>query len=99
MAFIIGLLTSNGKSIILAIVDLLSKHAHFTALGPNFIAPQVVELLVREVFKLHDISMQIILDPNPVFASHFWKELSDSKGRYWRPAVRTIPKRTGKLKC
>lgn len=80
MDFIVGLPPSNGKTTILVIVDRLSKHAHFAALGPQFTAPQVAELLVLEVIKIHGIPAQIISDRDPVFMCSFWSELFTLQG-------------------
>lgn len=60
---------------IMVVVDQLSKQGHFSTLGPTFTAPQVAELLVRDVIKLHGPSAQIISDRDPIFMSNFWREL------------------------
>lgn len=39
MDFIIGFSSSGSKTMIVVVIDHLSKYAHFTALGPNFTAP------------------------------------------------------------
>lgn len=78
--FITGLPPSNGKTTILVVVDRLSKLAHFAALGATFTAPQVAETFIREVVKLHGMPAQIVSDRDPVFMSHFWKELFRLQG-------------------
>lgn len=55
MDFITGLPPSNGKTTILVVVDRLTKHAHFAALGVTLTAPQVAETLNKEVIKLHGV--------------------------------------------
>lgn len=75
MDFITGLPPSNGKMTIMVVVDRLSKHAHFLALGSSFTAPQVVEIMVRDVIKLHGVPAQIVSDRDPVFISSFLLEL------------------------
>lgn len=55
MDFITGLQPASGKATMLAVVDRLSKYAHFSALSPQFIATQVAAIMVRDVIKLHGI--------------------------------------------
>lgn len=75
MDFITRLPPSGGKVIILVVVDPLSKHAHFSALGPNFTASQVVEIMLWDVIKIHGVPAQIISDRDSLFMSGFWRKL------------------------
>lgn len=74
MDFIEGLPCSNCKSIILIIVDRLSKAAHFLALSHPITAKMVSEISIDWVVKLHGMPRSIINDWDPIFLSHFWKE-------------------------
>lgn len=80
MDFITGLPPSGGKTTVMVVVDRLSKQGHFSALGPTFTAPQVAELLVRDVIKLHGPPAQIISDRDPIFMSKFWRALFTLQG-------------------
>lgn len=62
MDFIMHLPSSRGKTVILVVVDRLSKQAHFSTLGNHFTAPQVVEIFVRDVIKIHGFSITIVSD-------------------------------------
>lgn len=69
-----------GKTVILIIVDRLSKQGHFIGLGSHFTAPQVADLFVREIVRLHGIPTSLISDRDPIFMSQFWRELSRLQG-------------------
>nr|GEZ78081.1 hypothetical protein [Tanacetum cinerariifolium] len=75
MDFITNLPQYGGKATVLVVVDRLSKHCHFCPLGQNFIAPQVVEVFIRDIIKLHGFPSSIVSDRDPLFMSSFWKEL------------------------
>lgn len=55
MDFIDGLLSSNGKSVILVVVDRLTKYGHFIPMAHPYTAAGVAQLLVKEVFKLYGL--------------------------------------------
>ena len=82
MDFVTVLLVSRGMSIILVLVDHLSKYIHLGALPTDFTAAKVAELFVEIVVKHHGFLRSIISDRDPVFVSAFWKclfELSVTK--------------------
>ncbi|GJY89117.1 ty3-gypsy retrotransposon protein [Tanacetum coccineum] len=51
MDFITHLPASSSKTTILVVVDYLSKHAHFAALGSSFTAVQVASVFVKEIMR------------------------------------------------
>jgi hypothetical protein len=73
--FIEGLHVSQGKDVVLVMVDRLSKHAHFIPLSHPYTASSVAKLFVDHIFKLHGLPNSIVSDRDPVFTSHFWKEI------------------------
>ena len=75
MDFIDGLPKSQGKTVIMVVVDRLSKYAHFMALSHPYTSVEVAQTLMDNVFKLHGVPNSIVSDRDPVFLSHFWQAL------------------------
>lgn len=67
--FITHLPNSGGKTVILVVVDRLSKQAHFSALSTQFTALQVAELFVKDVIHLHGVPVSLVSDRDPLFMS------------------------------
>ena len=80
MDFIEGLPKSEGKEVILVVMDHFSKYAHYMALSHPYSAPGVAKTFMHNVYKLHGLSASITSDRDPVFLSRFWKELFTSQG-------------------
>ena len=76
MDFILGLpKTQRQKDTILVVVDRLSKMAHFLATRETVEAPQVAELFIQNVFRLHGLPISIVSDLNVCFCGHFWRHV------------------------
>jgi len=80
MDFITGLPKSRNKSVIMVVVDRLSKHAHFCALPHPFTLTLVAQSFMDQIFKLHGMPTSIVFDRDPIFASNFWKKLFRLQG-------------------
>lgn len=75
MDFITGLPKSRGYEIIMAVVDRLTKSAHFLLLKHPLSAKAVAEVVTKEVIRLHGIPKSIVSNRVSIFISHFWTEL------------------------
>ncbi|XP_052297225.1 uncharacterized protein LOC127902358 [Citrus sinensis] len=75
MDFVTGLPLTQGFSVILVVVDRLTKFAHFGPLPCQFTALKTAELFVDMVIKIHGFPSSIISDRDPVFLSNVWKQL------------------------
>ena len=69
MDFIEGLPTSYGFSVIIVVVDRLSKYGHFVVVKHPYSTKTIAELFVKEIARLHDIPRSIVSDRDPIFES------------------------------
>ena len=75
MDFVTTLPVSRSMSVILVVVDRLSKYAHFGALPPYFTTVKVAKLFVDIVVKHHGFPKSIVSGLDLVFVSTFWRRL------------------------
>ena len=75
MDFITSLPKSEGKSVIMVVVDRLTKYAHFCALSHPFKASTVATTFMDTIQKLHGNPRVIMSDRDPIFTGNFWTEL------------------------
>lgn len=71
MDFITGLPMSKGQSIILVMVDHLSKCSHFGSLLVLNSAAKITELFTEMVVKLHSFPCTIVPDRDVIFMGKF----------------------------
>lgn len=71
MDFIKSLPKSEGKEIILVIVDRLSKYAHFLALTHPYTSTSIAKVFLENIYKLHGMLRDIVSDRGSVFLSTF----------------------------
>ena len=76
MDFITGLnLTLKQHDSIMVVVDKLSKSAHFIPVKSTYKAINVVEVFLKEIFRLYGVSKMVISNRDVKFISNFWKSL------------------------
>ena len=75
MDFITCLPNFEGKSVIMVVVDRLTKYAHFCALSHPFKASTVSTAFMETIQKLHGNPKIIVSDRDPIFTGNFWTKL------------------------
>lgn len=75
MVFIQGLPRSDSKDTFLAVVERLTKYAHFIPLTHPFTAKDVAETFLLEIDHLHGFPASIVSERDNVFLNNFWTEL------------------------
>ena len=71
MDFITGLPKSEGKSVIMVVVDRLTKYAHFCALSHPFKASTIATKFMDTIQKLHGNPKVIMSDRDPILLEIF----------------------------
>ena len=65
MNFITDLLKSEGKNVILIIIDCLSKERHYVLCSINkngTFTEWIMKMMIQNVFQLHELSVSIVSD-------------------------------------
>jgi transposase InsO family protein len=78
MDFIEGLPKSQGKEVILVVVDRLTKSAHFIPLSHPYTVHSMSQAFIDNVFKLHGPPISIITDRDRIFTSNMWQQVFKS---------------------
>ena len=91
MDFITGLPKVQGKDCIFVMVDRLTKYAHLFSISTRYQASQVAEFFFCEVFHLHGLPRNIVIDRDSHFLSIFWMELFRLVGMELSPSTSYHP--------
>ena len=62
------------------IVDRRTKSAHFLVVRITFTLEEFCQLYIREIVRLHGVSVSIVSDKDPRFTAHFWKSFQKAIG-------------------
>ena len=65
----------GGNTIILVVVDRISKYSHFCALNHPYTASSVAQIFMDRIFHLHGIPSSIVSYRDAIFTCHFWIEI------------------------
>ena len=95
MDFITGFPKVFRKDFIFVVVDRLTFFSHFFVVTTIFTTTQVVELLFREVFRLHWLPKSIVSDRDSIFFSVFWQEIFKMVGKNLTHSTRYHPQTYG----
>lgn len=72
MDFIEGLPLSKSYSVIIVIVDRLSKYSHFILITHPYTATITTRAFMDNIFKLHGIPHSIVSTQDAIFTSKLW---------------------------
>ena len=75
MDFIIGLPKSKKKNDSIFVVK-LSKETNFIPMKSTYMAVNIVDIFLKEIFRLHGIPKVIISDRDVKFTGKFWRFFS-----------------------
>ncbi|KFK39596.1 hypothetical protein AALP_AA3G264600 [Arabis alpina] len=75
MDFIKGLPKSEGFSVIMVVVERITKYSHFISLKHPYEASMVVQIFIQEIVRLHGFPKTIVSDRDKTFTGRLWKEV------------------------
>src|SRR5436190_233580 len=87
--------TTKGHDSTWAIVDRLTKVARFFPVRSNFKVLQYSRIYMREIVRLHGVSLSIISDRDQNFTSGFWNSLQAALGTEIRLSTAYHPQTDG----
>jgi len=91
MDFIDALPNSRGYTMIMVVVDQLSKAAHFMALKHPYTATSVARAFMDNIVKLHVLPKSIVSYHDRIFTCKFWQELFHLQGTKLKLSSRYHP--------
>jgi len=80
MDFITSLPKFEGNSVIMVVLNRLTKYAHFCALSHPFKASTIATTFMETIQKLHGNPNIIVSDKDLTFTGNFWTELFSCLG-------------------
>ena len=80
MDFVEGLPSFHDKSIIMVVVDRLSKYTHFVPISHPFTTSTVAYAFLQHMIRLHGMPTSIVSDYDKIFTSQIWKTLFQLQG-------------------
>jgi len=96
--FITDLPSSSGFNVILIVVDLFTKRAHFGTFPAHFTASKVAQHFLDMVCKLHGFPKSLISNRDPIFINHFLQHLFRLNGTKLQMSIAYHPQSDGQTK-
>ena len=76
MDFVVGLpRIVSCQDAIWVIVDRFSKVAHFIPISITYSMDKLAPLYIKEIVRLHGVSVSIVSDKDAIFTSRFWESV------------------------
>lgn len=72
--------SKRGFDAIVVFVDKLTKMVHYAPTTTTVTAPQLSDIFMREVCRLHGVPQSLLSDRDPRFTAHFWRALWEQLG-------------------
>lgn len=95
MDFIDGLPQSGKINCLWVIVDKRTNFAHFLPLAHPYTASKVELIYMSSIYRIHGFPASIVSDHDPVFTSHFWRDLFKYAGTELRMSSANHPQTDG----
>lgn len=80
MDFVTGLSATKEHSVIVVVVDRLTKYCHLGSLPAGYSTPMVADFFIKHIIRLHSVPKTLVSDKDKVFVRHFWKEILERSG-------------------
>ena len=80
------------------VVNRLMKLAHFLPVRTDYLLDKLTELYIKEIVRLHGISMTIISYRDLMFTSRFWGKLQEALGTRLNFSTTFLPQTDGQSK-
>ena len=87
--------TPRRHDVVWVIVDQLTKSAHFLTVRMTFTLEEFYRLYIREIVRLHGVSVSIVSDKDPRFTAHFWKSFQKVMGTQLTMSIAFHPQTDG----
>jgi len=98
MDFMIGMpKTIKQHDSVWAIIDRLTKAAHFFAIKATFTSEQLANLYIKEIVRLHGVPLSIVSYRDTKFISRFWRGFQRAIGTQLRLSTTFHPQKDGQL--
>ncbi|OIV94529.1 hypothetical protein TanjilG_25591 [Lupinus angustifolius] len=98
MDFITKLPNSNGFTVIMVVIDRLTKYSHFVAMKSDYSSKSVADAFMLHIVKLHGVPKSFISDRDKVFTSGFWQQLFKLQGTTLAMSSAYHPQTDGQLR-
>lgn len=95
MDFVTVLPPVKGQSVIVVVVDQLTKYCHLGSLLASYSTSLVVEHFIKQIIQLHGIPKTIVSDWDRVFLNKFWNKIFVKSGTTLKTSTAYHPESDG----